>query len=272
MEQRATTKTIAVTTAGNYSVTVTSNGCQGISASTPVVVNPLPTTSITASGATTNLCPGATVTLSADAGFKSYLWSNSATTRSIVVNAPGNYSVAVTNAGNCSGNSAVTKGCLYYLSCTKALKATLTSANRGQPYLVRSNLQRRIPIKYKASGALYIYNGKPNVASYSINNLTQGTTYQWQVATICQGSLLILSAYTTGGNFSTVASLYSISKPRPGAGSQNGEELFGVSVTPNPAFNNAILHVNGTVQNASASIIDLSGRVLWKRNHITENR
>lgn len=268
----ATTKTIAVTTAGNYSVTVTSNGCQGISASTPVVVNPLPTTSITASGATTNLCPGATVTLSADAGFKSYLWSNSATTRSIVVNAPGNYSVAVTNAGNCSGNSAVTK--VAYITCPapKALKATLTSATAVSLTWSAATCNAGYQLQYKASGAPTFTTVNLTSPSYSINNLTQGTTYQWQVATICQGSPLILSAYTTGGNFSTVASLYSISKPRPGAGSQNGEELFGVSVTPNPAFNNAILHVNGTVQNASASIIDLSGRVLWKRNHITEKQ
>lgn len=53
----------------------------------------------------TGLCVGSTLTLTAPAGFASYLWNTSATTQSIVVNAIGNYSVTVTNAEGCSAST-----------------------------------------------------------------------------------------------------------------------------------------------------------------------
>ena len=60
----ATTQFINVTTAGNYSVTVTTNGCSATSAATSVTVNPLPQPTILASGST-QLCSGQSVTLTA---------------------------------------------------------------------------------------------------------------------------------------------------------------------------------------------------------------
>jgi len=54
---------------------------------------------ISASGSTT-LCSGGSVTLTASSG-TSYLWSNGATTPSIVVSTAGTYTVQVTNAAGC---------------------------------------------------------------------------------------------------------------------------------------------------------------------------
>jgi hypothetical protein len=54
---------------------------------------------ISASGSTT-LCSGGSVTLTASAG-TTYLWSNGATTPSIVVSSAGTYTVQVTNAAGC---------------------------------------------------------------------------------------------------------------------------------------------------------------------------
>ncbi|HEX7140500.1 MAG TPA: hypothetical protein VF219_21795, partial [Vicinamibacterales bacterium] len=103
----ATTQAITVNAAGSYSVTVTNaNGCSGTSAATNVTVNPLPTPTISASGATT-FCTGGSVTLTASSA-SSYLWSNGATTRAITVNASGNYSVTITDANGCSAASAAT--------------------------------------------------------------------------------------------------------------------------------------------------------------------
>ncbi|HAO08276.1 MAG TPA: hypothetical protein DCQ50_15130, partial [Chryseobacterium sp.] len=48
-----------------------------------------------------DFCKGKTVTLDAGSGFSSYLWSNGATTQTITVSAPGNYSVTVTNSFGC---------------------------------------------------------------------------------------------------------------------------------------------------------------------------
>jgi hypothetical protein len=99
----ATTKAITVKSAGTYSVTVTT-ACRTASANKTITVNPLPAATITASGSTA-LCKNDSVTLTAPNGMSTYLWSNGATTQSIVVKATGNYSVAVTNANGCSASS-----------------------------------------------------------------------------------------------------------------------------------------------------------------------
>jgi hypothetical protein len=103
----ATTKSITVSTADSYSVTVTNtSGCSATSAATAVTVNPLPVATITADGPTT-FCPSGSVTLTASPE-ASYLWSTGDTTRSISVHATGNYSVTVRNPSGCSATSAAT--------------------------------------------------------------------------------------------------------------------------------------------------------------------
>ena len=98
----ATTPSINITTAGNYTAQVTNaSGCQSaLSAATVVTVNALPATpTITANGPTT-FCDGGSVTLSSSAG-STYLWSNGATTASINITTSGSYTVQLTNASGC---------------------------------------------------------------------------------------------------------------------------------------------------------------------------
>ncbi|POY35329.1 hypothetical protein C3K47_16220, partial [Solitalea longa] len=103
----ATTQSINVTTANNYTVTVTdANGCFSTSAATTVTVNTPPTVTITPGGPLI-FCQGGSVTLTATAG-SAYLWSNGAVSQSISVNASGSYSVTVTDANGCTGTSGIT--------------------------------------------------------------------------------------------------------------------------------------------------------------------
>ncbi len=98
----ATTQSITVTTAGNYSV-ITNNGSCSSAPSNPVTVTvtPLPATpTITASGPLT-FCEGGSVQLTSTAA-NGYLWSDGATTQSITATTAGNYSVVVTNSAGCS--------------------------------------------------------------------------------------------------------------------------------------------------------------------------
>lgn len=60
--------------------------------------------SVTSSGPLV-LCPGDSVTLSASNGYDSYLWSNGATSREIVVRDTGSYRVTATSTFDCSGQS-----------------------------------------------------------------------------------------------------------------------------------------------------------------------
>ena len=100
----AQTQSITVTAGGSYYVTVTNaSGCSATSAATTVTVNPFPVATIVANGPT-SFCQGGSVTLTAGSG-ASYLWSNGATTASIVTNISGNYVVTVTNANGCSAVS-----------------------------------------------------------------------------------------------------------------------------------------------------------------------
>ena len=81
------------------------NGCSATSAPVTITVNENPVVpQITATS--TAVCPGATTTLTAPAGY-SYTWSNGAISQSISVG-PGSYWVTVRNASNCSATSATT--------------------------------------------------------------------------------------------------------------------------------------------------------------------
>jgi hypothetical protein len=97
-------QSITISNGATYTVTVTdANNCTA-TASQAVTVNPLPANGVNVSGNTT-FCSGGSVTLTAQ-GTGTYLWSNSATNKSITVNQGGSYTVTVTSANNCTASSA----------------------------------------------------------------------------------------------------------------------------------------------------------------------
>ncbi len=97
----ATTPSITVNTAGNYSVMAT-NSCGSVTASTNVVINTIPVVVLPAS---ITECSTTPVTLDAGNAGAAYLWSNGATSQMISVTTAGNYTVTVTNGNNCSVTS-----------------------------------------------------------------------------------------------------------------------------------------------------------------------
>ncbi len=118
----ATAQSVTAVQTGSYKVTVTDgNGCTAASSAVQVTVNPLPTASISANGAT-SFCAGGSVTLTAAVN-ASYHWSNNASTQSISANGAGGYAVTVTDANTCS-NTASTTITVY------SLPDTTVSANK----------------------------------------------------------------------------------------------------------------------------------------------
>ncbi len=97
----ASTAAIQVSQEGSYSVTVTdANGCSA-SDEVMLTVFPLPSPLLTT---TTTNCNG-TVTLNAEQGFVTYIWSNGTIGPQIVVNVDGVFSVTVTDANGCMGTA-----------------------------------------------------------------------------------------------------------------------------------------------------------------------
>ncbi|WP_185155409.1 DUF11 domain-containing protein [Rudanella paleaurantiibacter] len=121
----ATTAAISVSAAGTYSVTATSAaGCSG-TATTTVVQNPAPVVTVTSA----TVCAGSSATLTAS-GANSYLWSNGATTASIVVTptATTTYSVTGTSSAGCSATAVGTVTVLPQPVLNLSASATLVTA------------------------------------------------------------------------------------------------------------------------------------------------
>lgn len=100
----ANTQGITVTQSGTYTVTITNaNGCTSASAPVTVTVLPNPAAFVVPAGPVT-ICEGSTATLIANAA-SAYLWSNGATSQSILTTSPGIYTVTITNNNNCTAVS-----------------------------------------------------------------------------------------------------------------------------------------------------------------------
>ncbi|CAN5467329.1 hypothetical protein BH11BAC1_BH11BAC1_13560 [soil metagenome] len=105
----ALTDSCIYSTGGTYSVAITNRfGCDtaGIVSHT-VTSYAIPNPNIQPQDSAF-ICPGASTTLTAAAGFSAYHWSTNATTSGITVNNAGNYSVSVTDANGCTGSDNVT--------------------------------------------------------------------------------------------------------------------------------------------------------------------
>ncbi|RMF02932.1 MAG: hypothetical protein D6772_02825, partial [Bacteroidetes bacterium] len=100
----STTPEIVVNTPGVIGLTVTdANGCIGSNSQEIIEAEQL---SPVVSGPR-SFCAGQQTTLSAGNGFATYAWSNGSSEPSITVNTPGMYTISVTDAGGCSGETTV---------------------------------------------------------------------------------------------------------------------------------------------------------------------
>jgi len=100
----ATTQSITVNIAGNYSVTVRNgSGCSTTSVAISVTVNPLPLVTITADGPTT-FCGGGSVILESS-NSSGNTWTTGATTPTITVVTSGSYAVSVIDGNGCTATS-----------------------------------------------------------------------------------------------------------------------------------------------------------------------
>ena len=101
-----------------------------------------------------------------------------------------------------------------------------------------------------------------NDISYKLNSLTPSTTYEWQVATVCQVSPQILSGYAAGNNFTTDAASGFAARTAIDADDE-------IKLYPNPSKYNATLQL-GNMHDADITIADATGKTIWQRRHVSD--
>jgi subtilisin family serine protease len=172
----ATTQSINVTSSGSYSVVVTNaSGCSTQSAPVQMVFNPLPAMSVSASGPL-SLCANSAVTLTAAPGFASYLWSNGATTQSVIATSTGSYTVTGFTSAGCQATSAATA------VTVNALPVATITANGSTTLCAGGQVTLSAP-----SGMSYLWSNGATTQSITV---TQAGNYTVQVtnASGCQAT------------------------------------------------------------------------------------
>lgn len=228
----ATTQSISVVNSGIFSVTVsTAAGCNLQSAPLVIAFNPVPVINVSASGPLT-ICPNNSVTLTASPGFSSYLWSNGATSQSIVVSNQGAYSVVGYTPLGCTALSST-------VNIVVSTVPTFTiSANGPTNFCVGDSVQLTLnnatgPIIWSTgSSGQTIWVKSPGVYSASI--IVNGCSFTSN--TLAIGLLSQPTKPTV--YFSTIANLLISSAPAGNQWKFNGTEITGeIGTTLTPSQN-----------------------------------
>lgn len=179
----ATSVSVTGLSAGTYSVSVTDGeSCTAVSAVT--VSQPLAlSTNASATGETAAGANDGTASAAPAGGSSpySYLWSNSATTASISNLAPGNYTVSVTDANNCTAVQTVT---VNSFNCSiNATISTQNSSCNGD-----NNGTASVSLTGAAEPVAYLWSN--SATTQSVGNLAPGTyTVQITDANNCPAQL-----------------------------------------------------------------------------------
>jgi hypothetical protein len=277
----ATTATINVNTAGNYSVTAsTSNGCSG-SASVTVIQNQA--SDVIISGNTV-ICSGIGTSLTASSG-TDYLWSTGETTQSINVSNPGAYSVTVTNSNGCSNSSTQTVSLMEQPTISgnnhicSGQSTTLSASSSGS--YAWSNGASTSFITVNTPGNYTVTVTLPNGCSSSTSvNVSVGSTPTPTIlgnTTFCQGQTSTLTA--NGGNsyvWSNASTGNSISVSQSGVYAVTATNVEGCSATANVTVTvNPLPNVNINGNNSFCQgdnvILTASGANTYAWSNTTSN-
>jgi phosphohistidine swiveling domain-containing protein len=205
---------LLVTSNGNYSVLI-SGSCSATSSSTIVTLSTGSPVVITSNGPL-NFCSGNNVTLSSPSATGN-VWSNGATSQSIVVNTSGSFSLNVANATGCPSTSQTIQVTVTPLPAAPVISSsgnttfcgngsvTLSSNLNGN--IIWTNSQTTQSIVVNSSGvysAQIITNGCTSIPSNSIQVTVTPNPINLVTSsgptTICQGNSVTLNAVTSAGN------------------------------------------------------------------------
>lgn len=195
-----------VSSPGNYSVTVTANGCSASDA-IDVNYNALPVVDL---GPDITLCAGQSTTLDATVPGATYGWQDGSSNPTFNVTGPGTYSVNVT-ANGCSTSDAID---VYYnpnpvidlgpdLVVCAGTPVLLDATTPGATYLWQDGSMNATytPVASGAYGVIVTVNGctASDVVNVTITPLPVVNLGPDQ--TICPGTSVLLDASITGGSY-----------------------------------------------------------------------
>jgi gliding motility-associated-like protein len=244
------TSTYTATAAGNYNVTVTdSNGCTGTDNFT-VSLNANLSPTITGDAA---FCAGDNGQLDAGAGYATYLWSTSATTQNITVNATGTYSVTVADSGGCSGtdsfevvvNPNPTPNVAGDLSICAGQSTTLT-ASGGVDY-IWNNGAGNAAVATVSPLATTPYQVTVTDANGCSNTASATVAVNTAVAPVLNGDTNICNGDCTTLNVAGTYSTYSWS---------SGQNSASINVCPtaNTTYNVTVTDANGCTNSGTINV------------------
>ena len=207
----ATTQTLNVTAAGNYSVTIkNTQGCSITTPGTAVSVIPSPVVNL---GNDTSICATGTLTLNATNAGAGYSWNTGATTPTINVTAAGTYRVTVTGSNGCIKRDTIivtlkptpTNVLPSALDLCQGSSTTLNAANTGATYLW-SNGATTQSINVTTGGTYSVTITNPNGCART----TPGTVVTMRAlpvvnlgpdTVICNSSVYVLNAGNPGATY-----------------------------------------------------------------------
>jgi hypothetical protein len=222
------------------------------------------------------LCPSDSVTLSTantinGVAVKSFLWSTGAKTQSIVVKTSGSFTVKVTDKNGLTGfsdPSVVTFVC----GAPSGLKATVLTKNSAAVSWPAASCAVKYVVQYRQVGKTTWKTDTVNKAKDTLKALLANTSYQWQVATICQYPVIVVSGFTAGTNFTTPVSLTDIvTTSAEDYKIATAGDGFNAEIYPNPASNIANLSVRNMKGKYSVMVESLQGAVLWQASQVSDS-
>ncbi len=226
----ATAASYVASASGVYKVVVTnSNGCIDSSNTITVVVNALPSATITPASAIT-FCQGGSVVLNANTGGGlTYQWRkdganiSGATSASYTASTSGAYKVIVTNANACYDSSSVVNVVVNSLPSATATAASATTFCQGGSVIINANTGSGLTYQWRKDGAnisgatassytatssgsykVVVTNSSSctdssSAISVTVNVLPSATITPASAITFCQGGSVVLNANTGGG-------------------------------------------------------------------------
>ncbi len=241
----ATTRSIAITTPGTYSVRAYSGpNCSALSSDKVVTFLSAPSKPVISPNSSTTLSSTHTsVTLTASSA-SAYSWSNGSSSRSITVTSQGNYRVTVTGTNGCKATSSdiivKANGCIPPPAPTITASGS-TIISSGQTVTLTSSV----------SGG-YLWSNGATTRSITVSSAGSYT----------------VRAYNGGGCFSTsLPSAVTLLQVRQAiTENENIEESVNFSSFPNPAQDDLNLTFNSSNENSySVRLLDLTGKVVQER-------